>query len=672
MSDTDEEVVNALINWLNTFSLPHHLGSLFDLCDGNIPLTVLSQISADHFDENSFPSTFIHGGNWALSATNIKKLLRMIDEYYRTILHKRVLGIDDIDATLISKPPHNIDEIILLVELMVGVAVMCENKAAFIQNIFALRPVDQSVLKGIIEQVMQRIETVDIINSGQITTEQESEAFLRQEDIIRHLQLERENLSAELQTLRRLNDSLTCQGLSMKTRIAQYENEKEAEDRSDRARDVLTATRAESLQEALDDAQRELDIRQVACDALRSDVSKLAQKLDLSMQKHAKLEMENHQLSDELDVARDKAIKLAKAEAQIDKYQKRLEDLVLLKKENKELVEKLDQYIDKIHELESANKNQSSMQNIIEQYKDKAVEMERHKFEAVSALQMHQHEYQRMERELEDLVEGKKFLEEELSSVRAELEQHMAVAAELNSSSFDCMDSPARSSAQILDTESVTSLREKVKLLEIELREAHKTKKLSSVSNTDFDAGSEADSTVSIKTLSAELAMIRAELEITSSAKIEREEMLIASKKTISELQLELNKMSRAVKDVERNELQFQTNISALKELEQKLALSENTLKLLEGNMKEKEGLVNRLEQDKSKLETFSKSTLFAFKEKYMKALKGINDEKKCLEERLAVMIENNERNQVTSRREERLMLSALFEVGVKIMVSLT
>ena len=86
--------------------------------------------------------------------------------------------------------------------------------------------------------------------------------------------------------------------------------------------------------------------------------------------------------------------------------------------------------------------------------------------------------------------------------------------------------------------------------------------------------------------------------------------------------------------------------------------------------MKEKEGLVSRLEQDKSKLETFSKSTLLAFKEKYMKALKTINDEKKSLEERLAIMTENNERNQITSRREERLMLSALYEVGVKIMVS--
>jgi len=165
------------------------------------------------------------------------------------------------------------------------------------------------------------------------------------------------------------------------------------------------------------------------------------------------------------------------------------------------------------------------------------------------------------------------------------------------------------------------------------------------------------------------LAIVKAELQLSTSVKQEREDMLMAAKKNVSELQLELQKSQRACAELEKATNKGNAAVASLKDTEHKLALCENTLRLLETNMKEKEGLISRLEQDKNKLETFSKSTLLAFKDKYMKALKAINDEKKSLEERLAIMTETNERNQVTSRREERLMLSALYEVGVKIMV---
>ncbi len=45
-----------------------------------------------------------------------------------------------------------------------------------------------------------------------------------------------------------------------------------------------------------------------------------------------------------------------KAEQTIEKYGKKLEELIAVKKQNKELNEKLDAYLDQIHDLESANK----------------------------------------------------------------------------------------------------------------------------------------------------------------------------------------------------------------------------------------------------------------------------------------------------------------------------
>jgi len=49
-------------------------------------------------------------------------------------------------------------------ELIVGVAVMCENKATFIHDIFDLDDTSQAVLKELIEQVLHRV--VDINNEG--------------------------------------------------------------------------------------------------------------------------------------------------------------------------------------------------------------------------------------------------------------------------------------------------------------------------------------------------------------------------------------------------------------------------------------------------------------------------------------------------------------------------
>ena len=48
-----------------------------------------------------------------------------------------------------------------------------------------------------------------------------------------------------------------------------------------------------------------------------------------------------------------------------------------------------------------------------------------------------------------------------------------------------------------------------------------------------------------------------------------------------------------------------------------------------------------------------------------MTALQGMKQEKCSLQERLALVTARAEHNQETSRREERLMLSAMYEVRI-------
>ena len=134
----------------------------------------------------------------------------------------------------------------------------------------------------------------------------------------------------------------------------------------------------------------------------------------------SRLEMESAQMVDELDVGRDKGLRLIKAETQIVKYQQRLEEMNGLKKLNKELSEKNDQYMDQIHELESSNRGIDTLRKQVDEYKVKNLKLETEKFEAISASQVKDHEMDRLTAEHTSLSQVKRLLEDELQSAREE------------------------------------------------------------------------------------------------------------------------------------------------------------------------------------------------------------------------------------------------------------
>lgn len=111
----------------------------------------------------------------------------------------------------------------------------------------------------------------------------------------------------------------------------------------------------------LDGVKRDLDLELVKNDQLRSDASleksKLQRKVDECNEMITRLTMDVQMMTDEVEVARDKSVKLARVETQLEKYQQKLEEMGALKKQNKELSDKLDQYLDQMHELETQNKN---------------------------------------------------------------------------------------------------------------------------------------------------------------------------------------------------------------------------------------------------------------------------------------------------------------------------
>ena len=90
---------------------------------------------------------------------------------------------------------------------------------------------------------------------------------------------------------------------------------------------------------------------------------------------------------------------------------------------------------------------------------------------------------------------------------------------------------------------------------------------------------------------SAELASLQSELEDANKAKREREDALLAAKKQLSDTQSELHKINRAheVLQLQSSSGENKEQGRVVKEQEKKLLQTENTVRLLEESLKEKE-----------------------------------------------------------------------------------
>lgn len=212
--------------------------------------------------------------------------------------------------------------------------------------------------------------------------------------MLQHLQNERQRLLVDLRNSELANENLKAQVTALKEKSSFNEQEREALDGTERQRNNAAEMLNTKLQKELDEYKKDLDLKMVENDNLRSEMRVLSQRLEASREIQAKLEIENHQQADELDVARDKLSKLAKAEQAVEKYQKKLDEMMVVKKQNKELSDKIDQYLDQIHELESTNKGFSNLNKMVENYKNRAIELEREKFEAISNAEVYQQQSQ--------------------------------------------------------------------------------------------------------------------------------------------------------------------------------------------------------------------------------------------------------------------------------------
>lgn len=284
------------------------------------------------------------------------------------------------------------DDLIDLLELVVGCAVLCADKATFIQAIFSLDHSSQAVLKGMIERVMTRVSDVEDADAcdgeGEEYTSASHKAATEDnmmlQDMVRTLQTEKLSMLSTIDHLENQNRQLADETKTLKEELNRHDDQREAAEDNDRSRAAAVVSANRALEVEIDDLRSELDRVTIELRTARSEVSASAVRLNVSEEAKARLEVEAQQMADELDVAKDKASKLSKAENTIEKYKRKLEDLSELQKQNRDLENELDKRLDQIQELETNVRAIDTMKKLVEQYKDKAVELEREKIETIS------------------------------------------------------------------------------------------------------------------------------------------------------------------------------------------------------------------------------------------------------------------------------------------------
>ena len=642
----------AVLNWVNTFAPEEPVESIIDLADGFLLSTILHKIAGEYFSVVNKDAN----NEWATRAGNMELILLAMKEYYRVELNTD-LDINAIDIRDMTRD-YNPDEMFNVLELVIGIAVQCPTKSYFIRTIFSLDLVSQTVLKSMIENVLSGnhpcingAATALSSNANEQTTEQ----LLRSQEMVKHLQAERQRLMEAISVLSLNNTSLSEQNEEFKKKLSEFENDT-GNDGASAQKGISTAAQFE-----IDSLKQDLDQKNIEITELQDELYAVNQKYSTTKDALEKAESTISLMTDEVDVARDKAARLIKAENTIEKYQKRLEEFSSLRKINQELEQKIDEYLDRIHELEDAAKNMNALNKVGEQYKDKAYEEERLRLESLSALQAKDKELAELKAELKKAIESRHLMEVELANARMLLDQ-------MSEDNDD--DGPM----------TISSLKEKIRRLEFQLKQAQAGANgngdylavlnelaLARKKIAEYESGLPRGSTdEELKKANERIEYLEGQLR-NGSSPLNGEELpedddgngsssIASLKDKIKRLEFQL----RQLKGLKENANDGSQNF----ELEK----AQNLVKLLEEQLRERGETIELLTLEKDEAETHGRRALERFKEKYIGIFWAMKDERKDLEQRLTTISSRNERHKEAYNREERLMVSAIYNLGVKSM----
>lgn len=523
------------------------------------------------------------GDNWALKASNLRKLLRNLENYYHIEL-KKDADFSSVDMQKMAREGDP-DSIAVAAELVAAAAVTCPEKNTYVQRIMTMSPDSQMAMKEIIQQSMARLSEYEGEDDESEEEDGDNELVFGGENSVDNIDVddgEKGLFGNNYDLERQLEDA--------RRELAQQKAQaSESAEESDKAQAKLR-TLVEDLQDRLMKRQDELI-------HVEEELQQATTELEDTKSKLAETEEQKTVLEDDLDVAKAKAQQLYKAEATVAAYKKKLDDVGVKTQQMEDLEGQAEKYLQQIMELEAEVKKSAALQKTVNAMEEKIAKLEKEKADSASSTQNTAQEVSDLKSRLSSAESAKKMYEEELTELRAKQQG-------------------VEEATTAMENMSLNESKEKAVKLEVENK------------------------------------LLRAELEKLKTAPVP------ATAVSVSTANKAPNEPSSTPIAIAVPAADDTPEMAALKTEIQRLADLVAT--------KEKENA--KISGDKDKLEAYTKRTLAKFQDKYLVALQECKAKLKEKQDKIEMLEKRSASERSAQKREERLLSSTIYELGLGIM----
>ncbi|KAM3599938.1 uncharacterized protein V6R79_014134 [Siganus canaliculatus] len=423
------ELCESLLTWIQTFGVEAPCKTVEDLTSGIVMAQVLQKIDVVYFNDAWISRIKPEvGDNWRLKISNLKKILKGILDYNQEVLGQHINDFTLPDVNLIGEH-SDAAELGRMLQLILGCAVNCEQKQEYIQTIMMMEESVQHVVMTAIQELMSK-ETpvsggndsyVDLDRQLKKTVEDLNDALATKEEISQRCR----ELDMQVAALQEEKSSLLAENQVLMERLNQSDSIEDINSPAGR-RHLQLQTQLEQLQEETFRLEAAKDDYRIRCEELEKEL------LDVKSQNEelASLADEAQSLKDEMDVLRHSSDKVSKLEGTVEHYKKKLEDMGLLRRQNKLMEEKNTMLVQTNVGLEEELRKANAAKAQLETYKRQVVELQNRLSEESKKADKMEFEYKRVKEKVDSLQKEKDRMRTERDSLKETIEELHCVQAQ--------------------------------------------------------------------------------------------------------------------------------------------------------------------------------------------------------------------------------------------------
>lgn len=360
------DICDSLLVWLGTFDAVDSKTFLPDeLTDGLVLSSVLNQISPCWFELREGLKENV-SDNWRLKVSNLRKLKNAILDYYQEVLELDLVDFPMPDCNAIGEKAEE-EHLGRLLQLVLGCAVHCDEKEEHIKKIMGL---EEHVQTGVMQCIQELMEyemprnmgsrdyekKLELSNSELESAHKEVEGFKQK---IHDLEIQVQLLQESNDTMHSENERLLQRSKTDEHSITQIMSNQGPQEQGNVSQ-LIEDFHAERFQ--LESARDDYKIK---CESFESEIQELTEKC-VELQELASA---SKRLKDEVDELNYKLTNTATLEHQLETYKKKIEDIPDLRNQIKSLESQIDSYVMEKGALEDENKRHTLYKNQLEKYK---------------------------------------------------------------------------------------------------------------------------------------------------------------------------------------------------------------------------------------------------------------------------------------------------------------